>query len=120
MNQKYVFTMALLLSSLAYSQKGLSNSCIEKASYKIIEKMELEEPKADIHLVKDKSGAVIGLTDSAEIYSSYDLTEVSIESSTAQVIFHSGDAISFAVVKIGKTKKECKIVSVDMGQDDHD
>ncbi len=120
MNQKSVFTMVLLLSSLGYSQKGISNSCIEKASYKIIEMMEQDEPKADLHLVKNNNGAVIGLTDSAEIYASYDLTEVSLKSSTARVIFHSGDAISFAVVHLGKSKKECKIVSVDMGQDDHD
>lgn len=98
----------------------LSNQCLEKASYKIIEMMEESENGADVHLVKNEAGRVIGLTDSEDIYGNYDLSETHLDGTRATVVFHDGDAISFATVELGKKKKSCRIISVDMGQDDHD
>ena len=120
MKIKSVFVLAAMFSTTAFAKNNLSESCLRKATYKIIEMMQAQEPGAELRLVQNADGLTVGITDLKNLYTDYDFTGVSIDKSMAQVSFHSGDAISFAIVNLGQTKKECKIVSTDMGQDDQD
>lgn len=119
--KKIILALLLVVSSLAQAQV-VPAACVEKVSYDIIRFLEKEEPSADLHLLKDEAGNVVGLTDSEDVYADYELTSFeSLKNNRASVVFHSGDVIVFAEVFLGtKTKPNCRVTAIDMGQDDQD
>lgn len=124
--KKMMVAMLVMMSSVAMS-KGthveITEACIEKASYAIVSFLEKEEPTADLHMVKNKKGQVISIADASGTYSEYDALPVrSDKKSRSIVTFKAGDAIIFAEVQVtdANSKAVCKILNVDMGQDDQD
>lgn len=120
--KKVILFCSVILASVSQAQVTVPATCVEKISYDIIRYLEKNEPSANVHLVKDENGNVISLTDSEEIYASYDLTSIeTTKNNRAKVIFHSGDQIVFAQVSLGTASKpNCRVLSIDSGQDDQD
>ena len=119
---KYLMMCLLFFSINSYAD-ALNEACIEKASMAVIDYLSAEESKSDLHLVKDSQNAVIGLTDSEDIFGNFDLDPI-IENSPNEstVLFRDSDYIVFANVQTKDTngKSVCKILDVDSGQDDQD
>ncbi len=118
-----IITALLLVSSTSFAGPAITDRCIEKAAVAIIVYLEKQEPQADVHLVKDEQGTLIGLTDSEGIYPGLDLGPQRYDKPRhATVSFHSDGFIVFAEVlmKDSKYRSVCKILSVDSGQDDQD
>jgi hypothetical protein len=119
--KKFIVCLLTLTSSMSFAQSKISAACLEKTSNAIIDYLQMQEPKAELHLQKDDKGFVSGLTDANEIYADFDLQSVhSTGADTVVVVFNEGDSIVFAEVLVKQNGKVCQVLSVDSGQDDQD
>lgn len=115
---KLIFAFSVLFVSLpTFAQGKISRECLNMVSEKIVEKLQAEEPSAELIITRGKNSKVIGLFDEAQIFEDLALMPIKKNGGgVATVAFESNKLIVRAEVQA----RNCQILSIDMGQNDLD
>jgi uncharacterized membrane-anchored protein YitT (DUF2179 family) len=116
----------ILITSLFNSQNVLAKSidyCDKAVTYKVIDFLQKEEPKSELHLVLDKKNNVIGITDANEIYPEISLSKKKLNGKNSQTIFYTFDTVIINadfLLKAPNGAISCHVTDISMSQDDQD
>lgn len=113
-----LLSFSLLISSVSHAKSSKNTSvCDEVVANKVIDFLEQEEPTAELHIIKNAKGEVIGLVDARNTFPTIEFVRtMKLKKNTYENVFQYDTVIIYA----DYTLSDCNVFNLGLAQDDQD
>jgi hypothetical protein len=116
-------SLAMITSSPLLAKTTNTNFCDESVAEQVIKFLQKEEPKSELHIMKNEKEEIIGLTDVNEIFPTIDfINTLKIKKNNYENVFQYNTVIIYAdyLLFAPNGLPSCKVFNIGTAQDDQD